>query len=188
MHYDTGLFHRINKNFDVRLSLYRIVVDNYIVANSGDIYHASSAYGYNMDQVSFKGVEAEFNATVFKKLSLFGNYTYRETDYDADDILASAVLLEISPKHKANFSARYGVFDKTLLTADIRYIGERKTEGDIYTMDDVILVDLGVEQKLFKNTTLHAYANNVFGEKYQEVYGYPLPEHIFGVNVKMTFF
>lgn len=188
MHYDTGLFHRITKNFDARLSLYYIVVDNYIVANSGDIFHAASAYGYNMDEVSFHGVELEFNATVLKNVTLFGNYTYRETDYDESDILASAVLLEIAPEHTVNLSSRYRLFEKTLLTTDIRYMGERKTEGDIYTLDDVILVDVGVEQQLFKNITLHAYANNIFGEKYQEVYGYPLPEHIYGVNVKMMFF
>jgi len=188
MHYDTGLFHRITKNFDTRLSLYYITVDNYIVANSGDSHHASSSYGYNIDEVSFYGFEAEFNSTWFEKLIMFGNYTYRKTDYDKEEVLADAILLELAPEHKANLSIRYRLFEKTLLTSDIRYTGERKTEGDIYKLDDFIIVDAGIEQQIFKKVTVRAYAGNIFGEEYQEVYGYPMPEHIFGVNVKMIFF
>ena len=188
MHYDAGVFHRFTANIDTRVSIYCIVVDNYIVANSADIYHAENSYGYNMDEVRFSGVEAEFNAMVFERLSLFGNYTFRETDYDKDDILADAVLLQLAPKHKANLSARYKWLDNTLLTADIRYMGERKTEGDVYTLDAFTLVDVGVEQRLGANTTIHAYAGNIFGESYEEVYGFPMPKHTFGINIKMTFF
>lgn len=188
MHYDAGLFHRINQNIDTRLSFYYIDVENYIVANSGDTHHASKSYGYNVDQVTFYGVEAEFNAALTDKLTLFGNYTYRKTEYDEKDILADAILLELAPEHKANLSIRYRLFEKTMLTTDIRYTGERKTESEIYTLDAFTTVDVGIEQKLIENVTLRAYAVNLFGEEYQEVYGYPMPDQIYGVNVKMTFF
>ena len=187
MHYDTGLFHRINNNFDTRWSLYYIAIDNYIVANSSDSQHASSSYGYNIDEVAFYGFEAEFNVTCSKNLTLFGNYTYRKTNYDQEDILADAILLELSPEHKANLSIRYRLSETLLTTSDIRYMGERKTEGDFYTLDDFITVDIGVEWKLLKNITLHGYVNNLFGENYQEIYGYPMPDQTYGVNLKMTF-
>jgi len=125
---------------------------------------------------------------MFENLTIFGNYTYRKTDYDSKDVLADAILLELSPKHKANLSIRYRLFKKTLLTSDIRYMGERETEGDLYTLDDFITVDVGIEQKLFKKVSVRAYAVNIFGEEYQEIHGYPMSDHIYGVNLKMIFF
>lgn len=169
------------------MSLYYIDVSNYIVANSGDIYHTASSYGYSMDSIAFYGVELEFSTILAEKLTLFGNYTYRKTEYDDDDLLADAVLLELAPEHKVNLGIRYRLFEKTLLTSDIRYMGKRESEGKIYTLDAFTTVDVGIEQELFGNTTVHVYANNIFGEEYQEVYGYPLPEHVYGVNLKMTF-
>lgn len=188
MHYDTGLFHRFGENVITRLNVYYIDVENYIVANSGDVYHAASTYGYNLDQIAFYGVELEFDSTWFDKLTLFGNYTYRKTRYDDEDLLAEAILLTLAPEHKANLGVRYRLFPDTLLTSDIRYMGKRESEGNIYTLDEFITVDAGVEQKIFKNTTVHVYVNNIFREKYQEVYGYPMPREVFGVNVKVTFF
>lgn len=163
-------------------------MENYIVANSGDSHHATSSYGYNIDQVVFYGVEAEFNAALSDKLTLFGNYSFRKTQYDEEKILADAILLELAPEHKANLSIRYRLLPKTLLTSDIRYIGERKTEGEIYNLDAFTTVDIGIEQELFENVTLHGYVANILGEEYEEVYGYPMPEQIYGINVKMTFF
>lgn len=188
MHYDTGLFHRITKNLDTRVSLYYIVVDNYIVANSADVHHTDNSYGFNLDSVTFFGFEVEFNASLFEKLVVFGNYTYRKTDYDENKLLEDAILIELSPEHKANLSLRYKWSGSTMLTTDIRYMSERKTEGKVYTLDAFTIVDVGIELSVYKNTKVHAYAGNIFGEKYQEVYGFPLPEHLFGINVKMSFF
>lgn len=130
----------------------------------------------------------EIDSTFFKKLTLFGNYTYRETKYDSEDLLEDAILLKLAPKHKANLGLRYRLFPKTLLTSDIRYVGERESEGNIYSLDDFTTVDFGLEQKLFGNMTVHVYANNILREDYQEVYGFPMPKDTYGVNVKMTFF
>ncbi|MBT8341999.1 MAG: TonB-dependent receptor [Desulfatitalea sp.] len=188
MHYDAGVFHKINTYTDTRLSFYYIDVENYIVANSGDSHHAAGSYGYNLDQVIFFGVEAEFNAALTDKLTLFGNYSYRKTEYDEEKILADAILLELAPEHKANLCIRYRLFPKTLWTSDIRYTGERKTEGAIYTLDAFITVDAGVEYELFENVKLRGYIVNLFGEAYEEVYGYPMPAQVFGVNLKMTLF
>jgi outer membrane receptor protein involved in Fe transport len=188
MHYDLGIFHRLAQQVITRVNLYYIDVENYIVANSGDVYHTAAAYGYNLDQISFYGVELELDSTWFEKLNVFGNYTYRETDYDAKDLLADAILLTLAPKHKVNVGIRYRLFPDTLLTSDVRYMGKRESEGDIHTLDDFITVDMGVEQKLFKNTTLRVYATNIFGENYEEVYGFQMPGVVLGVNLKLALF
>jgi iron complex outermembrane receptor protein len=188
MHYDLGLFHRFAPGLVSRLNFYYIDVNNYIVANSGDVYHAASSYGFNMDRISYYGAELEVDTTWFDRLTVFGNYTYRETDYDREDLLADAVLLTLAPKHKAGMGLRYRFLTGTLLTSDIRYMGKRESEGNIYTLDAFTTVDVAVEHELTKSITLRVYGSNIFRETYQEVYGYSMPKDTYGVNLKVTLF
>jgi outer membrane receptor protein involved in Fe transport len=188
MHYDLGLFHRFAGNFVTRLNFYYIDVDNYIVANSGDVYHSASSYGFNMNRIAYYGAELELDTTWFEKLTVFGNYTYRETSYDKEDLLADAVLLTLAPKHKANLGVRYRLFPNTLLTSDIRYMGKRESEGNVYTLDGFSTMDVSIDHELSENMTLRVYGSNIFGESYQEVYGYPMPEGTYGINLKVSFF
>ena len=175
------------KNLDTKLVFYYIDVENYIVANSGDSFHNSSAYGYNLDEMAFYGTEFEFNTVLFQKLTLFGNYTYRKSDYDRSKILAEAILLNIAPEHKANLGIRYSLFDNTLITSDIRFVGERKSEGNVMNLDSFTTVDLGLQRAYSDKIVLRVYASNIFDKDYQEVYGFPMPGITFGVNLKMTF-
>ncbi|MDY6970721.1 MAG: hypothetical protein SV775_00165, partial [Thermodesulfobacteriota bacterium] len=86
-------------------------------------------------------------------------------------------------------------FENTLITTDLRYVGERKSEGG-YDLDDFFTADLGIEQNLnlgiwqgvISKTKLLIYANNIFEENYEEVYGYPMPDRVFGVSLTVTFF
>ena len=175
------------KNLDTKLVFYYIDIDNYIVANSSDSFHNASTYGYNLDEMSFYGTEFEFNTVLFEKLTLFGNYTYRKTHYDPSKILAEAILLNIAPRHKANLGIRYSLFDNTLITSDIQFVGERRTEGNIMNLDSFTTVDLGLQHAYSDNIVMRVYATNIFDKDYQEVYGFPMPGIAFGVNLKMTF-
>lgn len=157
--------------------------------DSAGLYYPIN-YAYNIDSVGFYGVEGEFNGILFDKLVIFGNYSYREMNYDKG-ALPSAFLLDLPPKHKANLGLRYRLLKDTLITSDLRYVGERKSEGG-YTFDEYFIMDLGIEQTFFKKAKfgplkILAFVNNLFGESYQEVYGYPMPYQTFGVQVKFTF-
>ena len=192
-----GVFHRPMEKLETRVNLYYIDVSNYIVANAADTFHADSNYGFNMDEIIYYGVEMEFNSVWSDKLTFFGNYTYRKTDYDEEDLYhskadgtelgATPILLQIAPEHKANLGLRYHLWAKTLGTTDIRYVGKRESEGNVYTLDDFITVDLGVEYQFRENLTAHFFVGNVLGEEYQEIYGYPMPERVYGVSVKAAF-
>ncbi|MBN1905322.1 MAG: TonB-dependent receptor [Deltaproteobacteria bacterium] len=186
-HYDLGIFHRPMKNMDTKLVFYYIDIDNYIVGNSGDVFHNASSYGFNIDSMAFYGTEVEFNASLFDNLTLFGNYTYRKSDYDRSKLIAEAILLKITPEHKANLGLRYSLFNNTLITSDIRYIGERKSEGNVMNLDSFITVDVGLQHSYTKNIVLRVYATNILDKKYQEVYGFPLPGVGCGVNLKLVF-
>jgi len=184
-HYDVGVYHRIGKNIDTRASVYYIDIDDYVVVDSSSAYYESN-YAYNLDKVEFYGVELEFNSTLFDKLGLFGNYTYRDMDRQETD-LPVVFWLNLPPKHKFNIGLRYRLLKNTLLTCDLRYVGERESEGS-FSMDDYFTTDLGLEQTLFKRAKILFYVNNLFGENYQEVYGYPMPDQTYGVQVKLTLF
>lgn len=124
---------------------------------------------------------------MFDKLGFFGNYTYQESKVDEPDDKPSVFWLDdLPPKHKINIGLRYKLFENTLLTCDTRYVGEKKGEsGD--SIDAFTTTDIGVQQTILKKTKLLVYVNNVFGESYQEVYGYPRPRQTFGVQIKHTF-
>ena len=175
------------EKLETRLNFYYIDVSNYIVANAADTFHSTSTYGYNLNEMIFYGVEMEFNSHWSDRLTFFGNYTYRKTSYDDKDLLAKAILLDIAPEHKANLGVRYGLWAKTLATTDIRYVGKRESEGDVYTLDDFVTVDVGLEYRIRENFTAHVFVGNVLDEDYQEIYGYPMPGRVYGVSLKATF-
>lgn len=186
MHYETGIYKRLTKDIDTRLSVYYTDITNYIAADSSGIYYPTS-YAYNRDSAKFYGFEWEFNSTFFDKLVAFGNYTFREANYSEEVGLPPAYLLDLPPKHKANLNFRYPILKDTMLTTDLRYMGKRKSEGG-YTINDYFVTDVGIKYTPWKNTTIRVYANNVFGEKYEEVYGYPMPDQVFGARLELTFF
>lgn len=168
----------------MRLSAYYIDIKNYIVVDSMAGKYVSR-YGYSLDSVKFHGVEWDFNSKLGDRLSLFGNYSYRESDYDLGG-LPAAFLLQLAPKHKANIGARYRLFEDILLSSDLRYVGRRQAEGGS-TMSEYFLTDVGIEYTVFEQVKIRMFANNIFGENYEEVYGFPQPDQTFGISVQVTF-
>ena len=184
MHYDIGIYHRVAKNIDTRLALYYTDITDYIVFDSPRSYY-SDYYAYNLGSVNFYGVEWEFSSTLFNKLGLFGNYTYRGMNREETE-LPVVFWLDLPPKHKFNIGLRYRLLKDSLLTCDLRYVGKRKC-GD-FTNDDFFITDVGIEQTIFKKLKVLLYVNNLFGENYEEVYGFPMPGQTYGVQVKLALF
>jgi len=124
---------------------------------------------------------------LFGKLGFFGNYTYRGSKVDEPDDKPLVFWMDdLPPKHKLNIGLRYKFSENILLTCDTRYVGEKKGEsGD--SIDAFTTTDIGVQQTVLKKTKLLVYVNNVFGESYQEVYGYPRPKQTIGFQIKHTF-
>ncbi|MDY6853272.1 MAG: TonB-dependent receptor [Thermodesulfobacteriota bacterium] len=184
-HYDVGIYHRIGENFDTRFVVYYTDVSDYIALDRDKYYvdDKEKPYAYNVDSAQFYGLELEFNSTLFDKLGLFGNYTYLENEVDETD-LPITFWVDIPPRHKGNLGLRYWLKGNILLTCDVRYVGKRKSE-DGYTLDDFMITDIGIQYTCLENKAkLLGYVNNVFGENYLEVYGYPMPRQIFGFQLK----
>jgi len=59
-------------------------------------------YAYTIDSMKFYGAELEFNWTPFKKLAIFGNYSFLKNKFSTDADLPYAVLLRASPETRAS--------------------------------------------------------------------------------------
>ncbi|MFH1075576.1 MAG: TonB-dependent receptor [Pseudomonadota bacterium] len=185
-HYDLGVHQQIGDSIDTRFGLYYIDIEHFRAVDSPKNYY-SSYYAYNLKDVSYSGVEFEFNANIAKDLGLYGNYTYRHTGYSETEEWPVLFWLNLPPEHKAKIGARYNLFENTLLTTDYRYVGDRGGEGS-GLMDSYTTTDVGMEQTLSKNTKLLIYVNNLFGNEYEEVYGFPMQRQTYGAQVTVTMF
>ncbi len=183
-HYDTGVYHRIRENIDVRFVVYYSDVSDYVALDRPSAYNPN-AFAYNIDSVGFYGMEFEFDAR-FDTINIFGNYTYLENKVDETD-LPDSFWVDVPPKHKANLGVRYDLMKDLMATCDMRYVGVRKSEGG-YDMDSYFITDVGMQYTFLSDKAkLLVYVNNLFGENYQEVYGYPMPKQTIGAQIKYTF-
>ena len=148
----------------------------------------SSNYAYSLDSVHYYGVEAEFDTQVSDNLGIFGNYSYLKTEHsDPEYSMPVSFWLNLAPKHKFNLGVRWRLFQDTLLTADLRYVGKRENEAG-YDIDGYITTDLSLRQALSDRVEIFTYVNNTFGENYEEIYGFPMPDQVFGIEVKVSLF
>ena len=183
-HYDLGVYHRIGDNFDTRFVVYYSDVSDYVALDRPSAYNPT-AYAYNIDSVGFYGFECEFDAR-FDKLNIFGNYTFID-NHVTDTGLPITFWVDMSAKHKANVGIRYSFRKDLMFTSDVRYVGTRKSEGG-FDIDSYLVTDIGLEYSFLSNRArVQIYVNNLFGERYQEVYGYPMPKQTFGTSLKYTF-
>ena len=172
--------------FDNRLVTYYTHIHDYLLIDRVSTTHGYQ--GWNLDKVIFWGIEYEFNAKI-KQLSIFGNYTYKANDVEEDDPeQVQGFWIQLPPKHSIKLSLRYPIGDSILLTWDQRYTGSRKSENGLH-LDSYPTSDLGVQYSFYQNKAKFlAYVANIFGENYEEVYGYPMPRQTFGVQLKYSFF
>ena len=184
--YETGIFHRIGSNFDNRLVGYYTYIHDYLLIDRQSTTHGY--YGWNLDNVIFWGIEYEFNATI-KQLSIFGNYTYKANDVEEDDPQKlQGFWINLPPRHSVKLSFRYPLSDSVLLSWDQRYSDHRRSENG-YSLGTYTTSDMGLQYSFYHNKAkLITYVGNLFGENYEEVYGYPMARQTFGATLKYTFF
>jgi vitamin B12 transporter len=98
----------------------------------------------------------------------------------------------------ANINLSYKVFPKLTLRGDVRYVGPR---NDVYYnsslgpygaqstqgMGDYILVDISVRYRIIKGLTAGLKVENLFDEKYYEIYGYTTRGRGFYLSLRYSF-
>jgi len=183
--YDAGVYRKLTKTLDVRISGDFVDTSNYWVADTSSLYYARSSYTYTLNSVKFYGLEGEFNWAPSEKLVLYGNYSFQDRSYTKDPNLPYSELLNLPPKNKGNLSARYSLPLKMRLAFDLKAFGIRKSEGGL-VLDRYALGDINIERKFAKTLSAAFFINNLFGMDCQQVYGYPAPGRTFGLRLKMN--
>ncbi|MBU3949046.1 MAG: outer membrane beta-barrel protein [Proteobacteria bacterium] len=187
--YETGIYHRFAEGIDNRFIIYYSDITDYVTIDRADLLHnITTSSGWNVDTVRFWGIEYEFNIA-YKKLTAFGNYTYIDNEVIEDDpAKTESFMVELPPKHKINLGFRYRLSDSLQFTCDQRYVGRRYSEAG-RTLSEYITSDVGLQYSFYKNKAkLNAFINNLFGENYEQTYGYPMSRQMFGLTFKYTFF
>jgi len=155
------------------LTYFRANLQNEIVGSGTTVENLPFA-------TSRQGLEASVTARPLDWLRVTGSYTYTDTR-SAENTFSGYVFKEAvrRPKHAASLSAtasfaeERGKFTVTLAhngTMRDRFFGPLGT-SDVY-LRSYTLVGAQLSYDVTKNTTAYIRGENVFGQRYQDIYGY----------------
>jgi vitamin B12 transporter len=134
-----------------------------------------SSLGYvNLARAESRGAEAALQWAVFPGLTVAANYTYT----DAINGVTGG-RLSLSPEHMAFVEADWRATPLLGLTVSVRYNGE-EADTNFGAFSPVTnaawtRVDIGGRYRLSERLEVYARIENVFDERYQDVYGYGAP-------------
>ncbi len=105
--------------------------------------------------VSLYGVELEGEYKVSDQLTLVGNYTYQQLNWDVTDPFTDADLIT-PPKHKAMIGARYDLNENLHLSGDLFYVDAVRAPNPSNPfvprhIDPYLRLDLRAEYEFFKD-------------------------------------
>ena len=212
------LARRIWKDINLNVDFSHYELKDYPVsADSSSAYYKESPWGPGwgrrkvaLEEVHKDGVEVEINGHILDDLGFHLSYAYNDWKYKgphsggpeevADERLSDRA------KHRANAGLRYNLFENTQLLLDYKYQDKQvleivdiiDEEAGLWEVRDVQIdsyemVDLGVEQRLFKewglikDGVLRFYVNNLFDEEYQSSRGYPATDRTYGAALSFRF-
>jgi iron complex outermembrane receptor protein len=214
LQYEIGADYTALPGWRFALSYYHYDVDDYLRWIFG---YAPSRVVYNIDNVTFDGVEAEAEGQVWENVFAFANATWQTTKKEGDVLDGSNALTdELSelPEWKFNFGVKYERPDGALARLTVRWVDERQVPflgepgapfaGDsapegtptgrdvtLITLDDFVTVDVLFQYPVWKGETgsakLTAGVDNLFDEDYREEYDFPAPGQVFHVGAEVTF-
>jgi outer membrane receptor protein involved in Fe transport len=143
-------------------------------------------------------MELEANYRITDQLSGYANYSYKDHKTEGEVAGMPPLFLPLFARNQFNWGVRYkaldeyGVMKDLLLLLDLRYVGTRRSKaGD--SVDPFTTVNIGCEfdiaSKYFGGQVkpkLRVFIDNLFDERYQEVFGFPMPGITAGGSVKFA--
>ena len=200
-HLDLGIRHFFTPSIQANATLFRAKIKN-------EIYYDPTPSPFmgtnaNYPKTLHQGVELGCNADLFKRLTLFGNYTYEEAvfqggPYDGNDIPAV-------PRSKFNLGFRiHDVIPGALFTAVYNYVGSSFLISDLANefqkLESYYTIDLMLSYT-WKWINCFVGVNNLTDQKYSQ-YGlvgqypsgtpeqpllYPAMDRTWLAGIKVTF-
>lgn len=184
----------------VRLSAYYYEVEDYINRMSFAATATTPQWrtSYNIDEVQQRGISLDGRKALLDWLSLNASLTYQKSKVAGDMFDPGRLTDGLSnfPEWKGSLGAGVKLPRDILFDVSLRYVGSRESteshtvsgQSVLYVrkMSDYITTDLNFTIPLRKHVELGLYAENIFGTKYEEVYGYPMPGRIVGTSLKIS--
>ncbi len=149
----------------------------------------------NLGSARNQGIEAFAVWVPLEGVTLTANYTYLDSrntgSLDANQPVGARLIRR--PRNAYYVSASYTVPDRWTATVEVQGVNareERRYDADFqpvnFDVEDYVTVRLSAEWHVWQHVTLTGRIENLLGEKYAEVYGYPALGRVFygGVSVR----
>jgi outer membrane cobalamin receptor len=169
--YETGVEQALPGKSKMSLTGFWIDTQNFIEKNDQtNLYQNNQKY-------QFKGVELTAETLWLHPLLLKAGYTYLDAKDKSDGTQIDD--LQYRPKHKFTLEGEYTSKIGFSAYASLRYLVEQYTYSNTLPLqkvrlNDIAVVDLKVEQALFKGfMRVYLRVENLFDANYEESYGYP---------------
>ncbi|MBX7149016.1 TonB-dependent receptor [bacterium] len=171
LEWDAGVVLKRHKFF-ARTAYYERRVDDLIQLQIG----SGVVRAENVGEALLRGVEVQAGATLFKSLTLGGNYTYQSA---IDKAQYPGRTLVGRPKHEINVQADYK-YKKINPYVSFNYLDANYLDPlNTRVVTHRSFVNAGVSYEATKNITLGFEAKNLSDEKTVDVVGFPLPGRSF---------
>jgi len=192
-HYEVGVRHYFTPDIRGSMTLFRAEIDDEI------FYNPSTFTNENHPETLHQGIEVGSKADFFKRLTVFGNYTYEKATFEKDPFKDNTI--PAVPRHKANLGIRiHDVVPGLIFAADYNLVGSSYAISDqanafkelerYYTVN----ARLSYEWKMLK---AFAGVNNLTNQSYSEYAVmdsfltrrnfYPSPERNWIAGLEITF-
>ncbi|MFO7667265.1 MAG: TonB-dependent receptor [Desulfobacterales bacterium] len=193
-HYEAGIRHFFGKKISGSITLFRAEIEN-------ELFYDPSTFGNeNHPETLHDGIEIGYKAKLFDRLTLFGNFTYDDAEFEKAPYKGNEI--PAVPRFKGNIGFRVDdlATPGLTLTADYNYIGSSHVISDQANNFDKLDSYYTIDAKLaYKYKMLKAYigVNNLTDRKYSEYAVmdtfltkrnfYPAPERNFFAGIQFEF-
>jgi iron complex outermembrane receptor protein len=192
-HYEVGVRHYFTPDIAANMTLFRAEIKDEI------FFNATTFTNTNHPETLHQGLEIGSKAKLFKKLTVFGNYTYTKATFEKDPFKDNDI--PAVPRHKANLGLRiHDLVPGLIFSADYNYVGSSYAISDQANQfekpDDYYTINTRLSYA-WKNLKAFVGVNNLTDQEYSEfaIIGggplglnfYPAPERNWVGGLKVVF-
>lgn len=180
----------------LRLAAWYYSVEDYLMLRFDPGFFGA----YNIDEATFTGMTVDGRMNLRPWLNVSASFAYQRTRKDGDifDPDNAIAGVDYIPEWKAFAGAEVRLPRDARWTVDMRYTGDR--EG-MYAYGGFgrpivhapvriaghLLFDTALKIPVDDRIMLGLFVENVFDERYEEQFGFPMPGRIFGVDFRASF-
>ncbi|PIP16033.1 MAG: hypothetical protein COX46_04495 [bacterium (Candidatus Ratteibacteria) CG23_combo_of_CG06-09_8_20_14_all_48_7] len=179
--YDLGVEHKFSKNLSATATFFRNDVEDLI--SWVETIPWTRYDVQNIGEARLQGVETELKWFITERLSFSVNHTYLKSEdqdtgkkltYRPENRVGSFLSYSRPSGFKAQLEGEYN---------DVSYADAANTRK----VDEYFLLSLILSKKVSPNLELFAKGENLFGEEYEILDGYPMPQTTITVGLNANF-